>query len=251
VNPDQPRKEFDPTALSELSESIKVHGIIQPITIRRMAEKEYQIISGERRFRASKLAGLTELPAYIRVANDQELAEMALIENIQRENLNPFEIATTYARLKEEFKLTDEALAARVGKKRSSITNFIRLLKLPDAIKNALKTREITFGHARALAGVGDSALQGIFLKKTTQEGLSVRALENLVKEYNEPKAASGAKPKEAFPEEYKASLDTLRSFFGSKKVNIKFKGNHKGQIVVPFNNLTDFNNILDLLDND
>ncbi|MEL6866667.1 MAG: ParB/RepB/Spo0J family partition protein, partial [Bacteroidota bacterium] len=153
VNPGQPRIEFDEEALQELSESIKVHGLIQPITVRRLNEQTYQLISGERRMRASKIAGLKEVPAYIRLANDQEMLEMALIENIQREDLNAIEVANSYQRLIEECELTHEALSERVGKNRSSVTNYLRLLKLPPDVQSAIKEQKISMGHARALAG--------------------------------------------------------------------------------------------------
>lgn len=149
VNTEQPRKDFDEALLNELSESIRIHGIIQPITVRRMAPNQYQLISGERRFRASKMAGLTEIPAYIRIANDQEMHEMALIENIQRADLNPIEIATTYARLMSEFNLSQDKLAERLAKGRPTIANSVRLLKLPDDIQVAIKRREISAGHAK------------------------------------------------------------------------------------------------------
>lgn len=183
---DQPRQDFDETALRELADSIRVHGVIQPITVRRLAEGQYQLISGERRFRASKLAGLAEIPAYVRLADDQQMMEMALIENIQREDLNALEVAMTYERLKNEFSLTDEALSARVGKDRATITNYRRLLDLSDEIKLAVKNRELSFGHARALAGLGDRrSLQNWLLRHTLDERLPVRAVENLAKAFD------------------------------------------------------------------
>lgn len=180
---DQPRKEFEETALLELSESIKVHGLIQPITVRRMGEKEYQLISGERRLRASKLANLEEIPAYVRVANDQEMLEMALVENIQREDLNPIEVATTYERLMEECNLTHKLLAQRVGKTRSSVTNYLRLLKLPPQVKTGLQEQLLSMGHARAIAGITEnSPLQVLLFHTVTSEGMSVRQVEKVTK---------------------------------------------------------------------
>ena len=183
VNPEQPRKEFDKEALQELSESLKVHGLIQPITVRRLNNNAYQLISGERRLRAAKLAGLDALPAYVRlVENDQELIEMALVENIQRENLNAIEVAATYQRLRDECNLTHHELADRVGKSRESISNSLRLLKLPPDIQKALKEGKLSMGHARAMISIEDPAIQNIILKEILEKGLSVRATENLIK---------------------------------------------------------------------
>ncbi|MEM8523100.1 MAG: ParB/RepB/Spo0J family partition protein [Bacteroidota bacterium] len=181
-NPEQPRKEFDQVALDELSASIKTYGLIQPITVRRIKEGHYQIISGERRTRASQQAGLQEIPAYIRLVDDQEMMEMALVENIQRENLNPMEIAITYQRLIDEFALTHDKLSDRVGKKRSTVTNYLNLIKLPELIKKGLIEQQFSTGHAKAIKGVENRALQEGLYKRAVQEGLSVRELERLVK---------------------------------------------------------------------
>lgn len=181
-NPEQPRKEFDQVALGELSASIKTYGLIQPITVRRIAEGHYQIISGERRTRASRQAGLKEIPAYIRLVDDQEMMEMALVENIQRENLNPMEIAVTYQRLIEEFELTHDKLSERVGKKRSTVTNYLNLIKLPAAIKKGLIEQQFSTGHAKAIKGVESNTLKEGLYKRAVKEGLSVRELERLVK---------------------------------------------------------------------
>jgi ParB family chromosome partitioning protein len=180
---DQPRQEFEETALQELSDSIKVHGLIQPITVRRMGDNQYQLISGERRLRASKLAKLQEIPAYVRVANDQEMLEMALVENIQREDLNPIEVATTYERLMEECNLTHKLLAQRVGKTRSSVTNYLRLLKLPPQVKTGLQEQSLSMGHARAIAGLDNSSLQVFLFQIITSEGLSVRQVEQITRD--------------------------------------------------------------------
>lgn len=250
VNPYQPRNEFDEDALNELSESIKIHGLIQPITVRRLGPDEYQLISGERRLRASKQATLKEIPAYIRLANDQQMLEMALIENIQREDLNGIEIAITYKRLKDECDLTDEKLSERVGKKRTTITNYLRLLKLPPDIQEAIKERKISFGHGRSLAGVEDIALRSSFFHRTISEGLSVHALDRLIKAYDsekkeEKKAASA---KSALPEAYVPVQDNLKTYLGAK-VEIKVKSKGKGQIVIPFTSDADLNRLLDLIE--
>jgi ParB family chromosome partitioning protein len=246
VNPYQPRNEFDLAALEELSDSIKVHGLIQPITVRRLSPNAYQLISGERRLRASKMAGLEELPAYVRLANDQEMLEMALIENIQREDLNSIEIAITYQRLKEECQLIDEQLADRMGKKRSTITNYLRLLKLPPNIQQALKERKLSMGHARSLVGLDDYTVQKHFFEKTIGEELSVRALEEMITQYNAPKSKKeGSK----LPDDYDNIQRQFRDFFGSKGVQLKLRDEGKGQIVIPFNTVAELNSLLDRID--
>lgn len=246
VNPFQPRKDFDPVALEELSNSIKTFGLIQPITVRRLNANAYQIISGERRFRASQMAGLVEVPAYIRLAeNDQEMIEMALIENIQREDLNAIEIANSYQRLIDECSLTHDNMSERVGKKRSTISNYLRLLKLPPAIQQGIKDSQVSMGHARALAGVNDIAMQLMLFQRIKTESLSVREIEDLISKYSE----SQNKPKKANPKlsaEYKSVQDTLSTFFGSK-IQLKTKGNGKGSIVINFGSNEDLNRILDL----
>jgi ParB family transcriptional regulator, chromosome partitioning protein len=245
VNPFQPRKDFDPVALEELATSIKTYGLIQPITVRRMSENAYQLISGERRFRASTMAGLSEIPAYIRVAeNDQEMIEMALVENIQREDLNAIEVAISYSRLIEECKLTHEDMSDRVGKKRSTISNYLRLLKLPVEIQQGIKNGQVSMGHARALAGVTDIALQLMLFQKVKNEGLSVREIEDLISKYSETKAQN-KKPSAKLPTAYKNVQDTLSNFFGTK-IQIKAKGGGKGAIVINFNSDDELNRILD-----
>ncbi|HEX8060486.1 MAG TPA: ParB/RepB/Spo0J family partition protein, partial [Cyclobacteriaceae bacterium] len=183
VNPFQPRQDFNQEHLQELSESIKVHGIIQPITVRRLSKNQYQLISGERRFQASKLAGLAMIPAYIRSADDQQMLEMALIENIQRENLNPIEIALSYQRLITEIGLKQEELGDRVGKNRTTVTNYLRLLKLPPDIQAALRDNRISMGHARAIVSVENPDSQLFIFKKMISEDLSVRKVEELARE--------------------------------------------------------------------
>src|SRR5689334_24418743 len=186
VNPFQPRSHFDQEALLELAESIRVHGIIQPITVRRLAQNQYQLISGERRFQASKLAGLKAIPAYIRSADDQQMLEMALIENIQRENLNPIEIALSYQRLITEIGLKQEELGDRVGKNRTTVTNYLRLLKLPPDIQAALRDNRLSMGHARAIVSVENPDSQLYIFKKIITEDLSVRKVEELARQVDE-----------------------------------------------------------------
>ena len=248
ANPEQPRKEFTEEALEELASSIRVHGLIQPITVRRLSPKEYQLISGERRLRASQLAGIEEVPAFIRVANDQELLEMALVENIQREELNAIEIAITYQRLLEECNLTHIKLAERVGKNRSSITNFLGLLKLPVEMQDAVKERRISMGHARALKGIDNIMLQQDLFNETINLELSVRALENRIANERSRKKTSKA-VKEAIPYEYENVRTTFRNFFGTKGVDLKVKEGGKGQIVIKFNSVDELNQLLDRID--
>lgn len=246
-NPNQPRKHFEAEALQELSESIKSLGVIQPITVKHLAHKKYEIISGERRYRASKVAGLTKIPAYIRIGNDQELMEMALVENIQRKDLNAIEIANTYSRLIAEFSLTHEQLSDRVGKKRSAITNYLRLLKLDPKIQADVKNGHLSMGHARALAGIQDLAILNMVHQKVLDEALSVRQTEALVAQYSsQPKARSAAKPR--LSPEFQRVQDNLTNMF-STKVNVKVNPKGKGQIVINFMNNNDLNRILEMLD--
>lgn len=252
-NPNQPRTHFDEEALQELASSIKTHGLIQPVTVRRLTDKEYQLISGERRWRASQIADIEEIPAYIRLANDQEMLEMALVENIQRENLNPIEVALTYQRLKEECSLTDEKLAGRVGKSRVTITHHLGLLKLPVDIQKAVKAKQISFGHARALAGINNNfALQNSLFHQTLSQGLSVRALEKMIREYNEerPKSSPGKK-KNKLPSDYQKVLDDFKAFFGSGSIQMKLKDAEtgKGQLIIPFDKVEDLNALWDKID--
>lgn len=249
INPYNPRTEFNQEALDALAKSIGVHGLIQPITLRRLEKDKYQLISGERRFRASKIAGLKEVPAYVRVVNDQELIEMALVENIQREDLNAIEVAITYQRLIEECKLTHEKLAERVGKSRTNVTNHLRLLKLPPEILQSVRKKELTMGHARALAGVEDLAFKFGLYRKVLNEDLSVRKTEQLAKEYlekkNTKKTSSG---KASLPPAYKDVQDRISKRFGSK-TQIKLGKDGKGQIVLNFGSTDDLNRILDIIE--
>ena len=228
TNPFQPREFFSPEALQELAESIRVQGIIQPITVRKVSAKKYQLISGERRFQASKIAGLKTIPAYVRTANDQQMIEMALIENIQRENLNAIEIALSYKRLMEECDLKQEDLGARVGKNRSTVTNYMRLLKLPPHIQVAIRDNKLSMGHARCLISLEDSTLQNTLFQKALAEEWSVRRLEDAVRQsgtMDTPAAATSTIKVSA--QELQAWQATLKSFF---KAPVALKMNEKGE---------------------
>lgn len=249
-NADQPRTDFDEDALQELSESIRTHGLIQPITVRSMGDGTYQIISGERRWRASQLANLTEIPAYVRIANDQEMMEMALVENIQREDLNPVEMATSLARLKEEFTLTDEVVAERIGKSRVTVTGYLGVLRLAPNIIEGLRGGDISMGHAKELSRIDDKNMIQEFFTKTIENGWSVRALEQAIKTEKEKLGIQKPKKsKEILPTEYQAVLDNLRGKFGSKKIALKVKKDGKGQIVLPFGSTDELNRFLDVID--
>lgn len=250
VNPFQPRNDFDQEALEELSVSIKTYGLIQPITVRKMGSDTYQIISGERRFRASKLAGLEKVPTYIRTANDQTLIEMALVENIQRADLNPIEIAISYQRLIDECQLTHEGLSDRVGKKRSTISNYVRLLKLPPAVQKALKKQMISMGHARALAGIEKPEMQLLALEEILRKDYSVRATEKYIQELQKPIIAGSIQASKALPIEYAAVQDRLRKRYATK-IQIMMKGDEKGVIQIPFIDTEEFNRLFDLLQGD
>lgn len=250
VNPFQPRTHFDEDALLELAESIKVHGIIQPITVRRLSRNQYQLISGERRFQASQLAGLKSVPAYIRLADDQQMLEMALIENIQRENLNAMEIALSYQRLLTECSLKQEELGERVGKNRSTVTNYLRLLKLPPDIQIAVRDNKLSMGHARAIVNVENTEQQLYIYKKIINEDLSVRKVEELVREIATEKSPS--KTESATTASTPASREIvqlqskLSSHFGTR-IAIKSDGK-RGEIKIPFISVEDLNRILDIL---
>jgi len=246
VNPYQPRSYFKEEALRELANSIKELGVIQPITVRKLEGNSFQIVSGERRFRASKLIGNTTIPAYIRLANDQEMLEMALVENIQRENLDPIEVALSYQRLIDEIKLTQDEMAKRVSKSRSTITNFLRLLKLDPIIQTGMRDGFLSMGHGRALINVENQEQQLEIYEKILKDKLSVRQTEALVKGYRTGKEVNVNKPKTT-PTFVKESLKELNDFFGNK-VAVKVAGNNKGKIVISFNSKEDFNRIKKLL---
>ena len=248
VNPYQPRTEFDEEALNELAASIKQYGIIQPITLRKLDNGRYQIISGERRSRASKMAGLTRIPAYVRTADDQAMLELALVENIQRKDLDPIEIAISFQRLIDECGITQENLGDRVGKQRSTVTNYLRLLKLPDEIKLGLRKQLITMGHAKALLGIDDLNDQNFLFERILNEGLSVRETEEAAAEMKSPEKKKTGRTKRNTDDSYKALEDSLNGFFNSKvKFSRTDKGN--GKIVIPFKNDQDLERIISLFD--
>lgn len=246
TNPFQPRKEFDESALQELAQSIREQGVITPITVRRMPDGKYQLIAGERRFRASQLAGLTELPAYIRVATDGQMMEMALVENIQRENLNAIEIALSYNALIEECRLTHEQLSQRVGKDRSTITNYLRLLNLPAETQLALSSGQISMAHARALVNVEDPERHLAILHDIVNRHLSVHQTEQLVKTNKQP-AKKPAVAKDELPTTHSAAQSQMRQILQSD-VEIKRSRRGKGTMTIHFNNDEDFDRIMKLL---
>ena len=251
-NPDQPRKEFDPESLGELASSIKEIGIIQPITLRQMRDGSYQIISGERRYRASLQAGLTTIPAYVRTVEDETVMEMALIENIQREDLNPVEIALTFQALIEQYNLTQDRLSERVGKKRATIANYLRLLKLPAEIQIGLKNHRLDMGHARALLSVDNPALQLKLYEQIQEHGYSVRKVEELAKEYTaevaDTPATGKTKTKGRANGEYEILQKHLSDFF---RTPVKFSCNTsgKGKISIPFKNEEELERLIALFD--
>lgn len=247
INPFQPRTNFNEETLNELATSIRELGVIQPITVRKLDFNKYQLISGERRLRASKIVGLETVPAYIRIANDQESLEMALVENIQRHDLDPIEIALSYQRLIDEINLTQEQMSERVGKKRSTIANYLRLLKLDPIIQTGMRDGFISMGHGRALINVEDNEVQSDIYHKIVTENLSVRDTEALVKKYQEsllPKTKKAKTESFQIDEEQKKFFAT---YFGAK-VDIKSAGNGKGKITIPFHSEEDFERILKLI---
>ncbi len=251
ANPFQPRTEFENQALEELSESIRIHGIIQPITVRKMGYDKYQLISGERRTRAAILAGLTQLPAYIRLANDQDMLEMAIIENIQRENLNAMEISLSYKRLLEECNLNQEDLGERVGKDRSTVSNFLRLLKLPEEIQIGIRESKISMGHAKAILSIDDSIDQIALFQRILSNGLSVRATEDVVKSAKQETKESKNSNKNVpsifeMDDALKLKIEKLSNNLGTS-LKLKPKGN-KGEIVIPFHNYENLEQILSRL---
>ncbi len=254
-NPEQPRSAFDEAALDELAVSIKALGVIQPITVRETGNDQYMIISGERRYRASLKAGLTQIPAYVKTAADENVVEMALIENIQREDLNAIEIALAYQKLIENYGLTQEQLSERVGKKRTTIANYVRLLKLPAEIQMGLKDRKIDMGHARALISVEDPEVQIALYEQILSEGLSVRNVEELVKyvvaggKLEDKKAEKQKADKAVLPEGYDMLKEHLSSFFQTK-VQLVCNNKGKGKITIPFSSEEELEKLISLLDN-
>lgn len=251
ANPWQPRTTFDQDALNELARSIKEVGIIQPLTLRKTGENKYQIIAGERRFRASKLAGKDKVPAYIRESDDNNMLELALVENIQREDLDAIEVALSYQRLIDECQLTQEILSDRVGKKRSTISNYLRLLKLPAIIQKAIRDREISMGHARAIINVKDPDTQIMLYKQVVSYDFSVRKIEEIVRKLNDEEQEEKKpekKPLPKYPREFEELKKHLSKHFDSN-VDFKINNKGKGQIVIPFNSANDLERIIGVLD--
>lgn len=247
-NPKQPRRDFEEKALQELAESIKLHDIIQPITVTKLASGKYRLISGERRWRASKLAGIKDIPAYVRQANDTELLELALLENLQREDLNAMEVSLSYKRMMEELDYTQEQVAERMGKDRSTVANFIRLLKLPPDIQLAVRSGELSMGHARALINVDTIDKQLFIFKEIKEKGLSVRQTEALVR--NLYKQGGGVKKssKSQLPPAFQRIEDKLASHF-STRVKLRHSRNGSGQIIIDYYSQEELNKVLRQMD--
>ncbi len=250
ANPFQPRTKFDEESLKELAESIKEIGLIQPITLRKIADNKYQIIAGERRFRAAQLAGMGSIPAFIRKAKDEGMLEMALVENIQREDLDAIEIAMSYQRLLEELEFTQEDLSSRVGKKRSTIANYLRLLKLPAVIQKGLIDKQISMGHARAIINIENPEKQTLIFNQIVKMGLSVRRVEEIVRNLDDELSTEpSANEKVKIPKEYqnlKKQLDTILS----SKIDISMNSHGRGKIVIPFKSVSDLERIVKIIEN-
>ncbi|MDD2298671.1 MAG: ParB/RepB/Spo0J family partition protein [Fermentimonas sp.] len=260
-NPDQPRRTFDEEALQELAASIKSIGLVQPITLREIDEDSYEIIAGERRYRASLMAGLTAIPAYIKTVDDDEIMEMALIENIQREDLNSIEIALAYQKLINTLSLTQEQLSERVGKKRATVANYLRLLKLPAEVQMGVKDKKIDMGHARALVTMNDPVAQLSLYNIILQEGLSVRNVETIVRDFSDGKQiedllksgnkstkSDNKKPKQKLPDDFELLKKHLSSYFETD-VQFSYNKNGKGRITIPFNSSDDLERIIVMFD--
>lgn len=248
ANPFQPRTQFEKEALIGLSDSIRELGIIQPVTVRKLGYGKYQLISGERRFRASQIAELTEIPAFIRIANDQEMLEMALVENIQRQDLDAIEVAFSYQKLMEECGLTQKKMSERVGKKRSTVANYLRLLKLPPEIQLNIRKRELSMGHARALVNISDEKMQQTIARRIVKEGLSVRQVEELVKG-NKPIKSGGTKknvPADLSIDQQKIKADL--SDFLNTSVQLQSNAEGKGKLTIPFTSEKELARIIELL---
>lgn len=246
INPFQPRTSFNEETLRELASSIKELGVIQPITVRKLGFNKYQLVSGERRFRASKLIGLNTIPSYIRIANDQESLEMALVENIQRQDLDPIEIALSYQRLIEDIKLTQEQMSDRVGKKRSTIANYLRLLKLDPIIQTGMRDGFISMGHGRAIINIDDQNIQLSIYEKIISNKLSVRETESLVRNYQTENTVTAPEKKE-LPKYIKKGIKEFSEYFGHKII-VKVSKDGKGKITIPFQSEEDFNRIKKLV---
>ncbi len=249
ANPFQPRTKFDEEALGELAASIREIGLIQPITLRKTGPDSYQIIAGERRFRAAQKAGLDAIPSYIRHAKDDAMLEMALVENIQREDLDAIEIALSYQRLIEELDFTQEDLSGRVGKKRSTIANYLRLLRLPAIIQKALREKEISMGHARALINIEDADTQEMIYTQIVKYGFSVRRVEEIVRSLSEDDKSSELNKRKDLPKEFKDFKGHLGKIFGSR-VNISVNEKGKGKLVIPFKSEQDLDRIVKIIEN-
>jgi len=249
ANPFQPRDNFDAEALDDLTTSIKQFGLIQPVTVRKLGYDQYQLISGERRFKAADMAGLEKIPAYIRIANDQEMLELALVENIQRQDLNALEIAISYNRLTEECDLTQEELSQRIGKNRTTVSNYLRLLKLPDTIQTAIKSNAIQMGHARALISIEDQGRQLSIFKTTISKNLSVRQVEDLVRSADQEKQG---KPKKTttLSNQQKKMAYQLSTYFDTE-VEIKSNRNKSGRIIIPFDSAEELARLVKVIDQD
>ncbi len=246
VNPFQPRSNFNEESLRELASSIKELGVIQPITVRKLEFNKYQLVSGERRFRAAKLIGLETIPSYIRIANDQESLEMALVENIQRQDLDPIEIALSYHRLIDEIQLTQEQMSERVGKKRSTIANYLRLLKLDPIIQTGIRDGFISMGHGRAIINIENQSTQLDIYEEILSKKLSVRDTEKLVRNYQKTKQVS-VPTQDAIPKYIKKGIKEISEYFGHK-IDVKVSKNGKGKISIPFHSEEDFNRIKKLV---
>ena len=247
VNPFQPRTSFNEESLKELASSIRELGVIQPITVRKLEFDKYQLVSGERRYRASKLVGLETIPAYIRIANDQESLEMALVENIQRQDLDPIEISLSYQRLIDEIQLTQEQLSERIGKNRSTIANYLRLLKLDPIIQTGMRDGFLSMGHGRALINIDDPQKQLDIYEKIIQKSLSVRETENLVRELNSGGKPSTSAKKTSVPKVYKKGVKEFNEYLGTK-VDVKVTKKGSGKLTIPFSSEEDFERIKKLI---
>lgn len=250
VNPFQPRSNFDEIALNELAVSIREIGLIQPITLRKVATDKYQIIAGERRFRAAQIAGLKSIPAYIRKAKDDRMLEMALIENIQREDLDAIEIALSYQRLMDELEFTQEELSTRIGKQRSTIANYLRLLKLPAIIQKGLIEKQISMGHARAIINIDEAEAQIMIYEQIGKNGLSVRKVEEIVRNYNNrDEQDTSSNNKQKFPKEYQSVKKQLDKIFKSQ-IDFSMNEKGKGKITIPFKSKKELERIVKIIEN-
>lgn len=248
INPKQPRRDFDEKALKELSDSIKIHDIIQPLTVARLAGGKYRLIAGERRLRASKMAGLADVPVYIREGNDKQLLELSLLENLQREDLNAIEVALSYQRLMDELHYTQEEVAVRMGKERSTVANYVRLLKLPPDLQVEVRTGRISMGHARAILGVDEVEKQLFIFKEVAGKGLSVRQTEELVRNVGRQSVGGTKKKGKAeLPPAYKKLQDNLSSHLGTR-VSLKHAKSGTGSITIEYYSIQELNKILDIV---